>query len=73
MAATSDFSMHSSISNVLNLMPMDGYIHPNLLPALMADWAFGASYQRFVVQYGNEGVDLFMVSKEDIAQELKNA
>ena len=39
----------------------------------MTAWAFGANWQRLIAQYGREKVDLFLVSKEDIAQELKNA
>ena len=37
----------------------------------MIAWSFGANWQRLIAQYGREEVDLFLVSKEDIAQELK--
>ena len=68
-----DFAMHPSISTALRLMPLSGFTHPAVLPALMVAWAFGANWNRLILQYGKNEVDLFLVSKEDITQEFKNA
>ena len=68
-----NFAMQSSIPTALRLMPLSGFTHPAALPALMIAWAFGANWNRLILQYGKDEVDLFLVSKEDIAQELKNA
>ena len=65
--------MQPSISTALRLMTLSDFTHPAALPALMIAWAFGSNWNRLVMQYGKDEVDLFLVSKEDIAQELKNA
>ena len=71
--AMMDFAMHPSLSTALRLMPLSGLTHPAALPALMIVWSFGANWQRLISQYGREEVDLFLVFREDIAQELKIA
>ena len=68
-----DFAMYPSIPTALRLMPLSGFTHPAVLSALMVAWAFGANWNRLILQYDKKEVDLFLVSKEDITQELKNA
>ena len=54
-----DFAMHPSIPSALRLMPLSGFTHPAVLPALMVAWAFGANWNRLILQYGKKEVDLF--------------
>ena len=63
--------MHPSIPSALKLIPLSGFTHSTVSSALMTAWAFEYNLQRLIIQYG-KNVDLFLVSKLNIAQKLKN-